>query len=92
MFIPFCRELKAARSRSRVGRSLAGPIGRAPDSRAGMVWLNPVPEAHWTRAQSIGRVRHFLGVRMYPLTPDGLEAAAKELSRQDRKACISSKG
>ncbi|MCB1447675.1 MAG: VWA domain-containing protein [Rhizobiaceae bacterium] len=45
------------------------------------VWLNPVPEGHWSYTPSIGLIRQLFGGRMYPLTLGGLEAAAKELSR-----------
>jgi uncharacterized protein with von Willebrand factor type A (vWA) domain len=45
------------------------------------VWLNPIPEAHWTYTPSIGIIRELMAGHMYPLTLGGLEAAAKELSR-----------
>jgi len=44
-------------------------------------WLNPVPQDGWTYAQSIGMVRQLMEDRMYPLTPGGLDAMIRELSR-----------
>ena len=44
-------------------------------------WLNPVPEAHWGHTQSIGMMRRLLGDRMFPLTLEGLDAAARALVR-----------
>ncbi len=45
------------------------------------VWLNPLPEAHWTYAPSLQMIRQLLGNRMFPLSPDGLERAMRALSR-----------
>jgi hypothetical protein len=45
------------------------------------VWLNPLPEAHWTYAPSLHMIRQLFGNRMFPLTPDGLERAMRALSR-----------
>jgi len=45
------------------------------------VWLNPVPQTHWRRTQSIGLIRQLMNNRMYPLTLEGLEAAMRELLR-----------
>jgi uncharacterized protein with von Willebrand factor type A (vWA) domain len=45
------------------------------------VWLNPVPEKHWTYTHSIQMVRQLMGERMFPLTLDGLDRAARELVR-----------
>ncbi len=44
-------------------------------------WLNPVPETHWGYTQSIGMVQRLVGGRMFPLTLDGLDAAARALVR-----------
>ncbi len=44
-------------------------------------WLNPVPRAEWDFAHSIGMVRQLMEDRMYPLTPGGLDAMIRELSR-----------
>ena len=45
------------------------------------VWLNPLPEEHWTYAPSLQMIRQFFGNRMFPLSPDGLERAMRALSR-----------
>ena len=45
------------------------------------VWLNPLPEAHWTYAPSLHMIRQLFGNRMFPLSPDGLERAMRALSR-----------
>ncbi|MBC8049839.1 MAG: VWA domain-containing protein, partial [Chitinophagales bacterium] len=45
------------------------------------VWLNPTPQAYWDYTHSIGMIANALAGRMYCLTPDGVEAAIKELSR-----------
>jgi uncharacterized protein with von Willebrand factor type A (vWA) domain len=45
------------------------------------VWLNPVPEAHWSWTPSIKLVSDLMEGRMYPLTLDGLDKAMKALMR-----------
>jgi uncharacterized protein len=45
------------------------------------VWLNPVPEKHWTYSQSIGLIKTIFEERMFPLTLDGLDRAMRELTR-----------
>ena len=45
------------------------------------VWLNPVPEVHWSYTHSIQLVRRLMDNRRYGLTLEGLEAAMKELVR-----------
>jgi uncharacterized protein with von Willebrand factor type A (vWA) domain len=45
------------------------------------VWLNPVPEQHWSWTPSIKLMSELLGERMYPLTLDGIDRAMKELMR-----------
>jgi len=45
------------------------------------VWLNPLPEEHWTYAPSLRMIRQLFGDRMFPLSPDGLERAMRALSR-----------
>ena len=45
------------------------------------VWLNPVPEQHWSWTPSIKLIRDALSGRMYPLTLSGLEQATRELGR-----------
>jgi uncharacterized protein len=46
------------------------------------VWLNPMPEAHWTYSQSTHIVRQLMQDRMYPLTLAGLDDAMRTLSRK----------
>ena len=44
------------------------------------VWLNPVPEEHWTWTTSIQNIQRIMEGRMFPLTVAGLERAMKSLS------------
>ena len=46
------------------------------------VWLNPVPEQHWSYTGSIQIVRELMQDRMYPLTLAGLDDAMRTLSRK----------
>jgi len=43
------------------------------------VWLNPVPEEHWSWTTSIQNLLRVMDGRMYPLTVAGLEQAMKAL-------------
>ncbi len=45
-------------------------------------WLNPVPEVHWDYSQSTTMIRQLMADRMYPLTLQGLDEAARALSRK----------
>jgi len=45
------------------------------------VWLNPIPEKHWTHGQSIQMMKTIMEGRMFPLTLDGLDRAMRELTR-----------
>ncbi len=45
------------------------------------VWLNPIPEAHWTHSQSIQMMKSLMAGRMFPLTLEGLDRAMRELTR-----------
>ncbi len=45
------------------------------------VWLNPIPEKHWTHGQSIQMLKTVMEGRMFPLTLDGLDRAMRELTR-----------
>lgn len=47
------------------------------------VWLNPVPEAHWSYSQSIAIMRQLMNDRMYPLTLGGLDDAMRALTRKN---------
>ncbi len=44
------------------------------------VWLNPLPEQGWTYTSSVAQVTRLMEDRMYPLTPVGIDSAARELS------------
>lgn len=46
------------------------------------VWLNVLPEAHWTYTQSVQILRGLMNDRMYPLTLAGIDEAMRELSRK----------
>ena len=46
------------------------------------VWLNPVPEKHWTGTASIGMIRRIAEGRMFPLTLDGVDRAMRRLKRR----------
>lgn len=56
-------------------------LQRVTDIYPHVVWLNPVPEAHWSWTHSIGLVERLTGSRMFPLTLDGLDRAIRELMR-----------
>ncbi|MEZ0170194.1 VWA domain-containing protein [Microvirga sp. TS319] len=45
------------------------------------VWLNPVPENHWTYTQSVSLMRQLFAGRMHPLTLEGIDHAMRELVR-----------
>ena len=44
-------------------------------------WLNPTPADGWGYTQSIAMTRQLMEGRMFPLTPDGIEAMTRELGR-----------
>ncbi len=46
------------------------------------IWLNPIPQQHWTYAQSVQLMRQIMQDRMYPLTLGGLDDAMRELTRK----------
>ena len=56
-------------------------LQRMIDIYENSIWLNPVKEAWWGNAQSVGMIRQIMGDRMYPLTLDGLDGAMRELNR-----------
>ena len=56
-------------------------LRRMTDVYHSSVWLNPIPEQHWTHSQSIQMVRDVVENRMFPLTLDGLDRAMRELTR-----------
>ncbi|MGO8800748.1 MAG: vWA domain-containing protein [Roseiarcus sp.] len=45
------------------------------------VWINPTPQPQWTYSQSTGIIARIFQDRMFALTPDGLEAAMRALTR-----------
>jgi uncharacterized protein len=45
------------------------------------VWLNPVPQKHWSSMPSIAIIRALTEDRMFPLTPQGIDRAMRALSR-----------
>ena len=45
------------------------------------LWINPIPERHWTYTQSIDMIRTIFDQRMVPMTLSGLERGMKELLR-----------
>ena len=56
-------------------------LQRLLDTWSRAVWLNPLPEEHWTYAPSIRMIRELLGERMFPLSPEGLERAMRILTK-----------
>lgn len=54
-------------------------IRRVTDTWNRVVWLNPLPEQHWSYTPSIGMICQLVQERMFPLTLDGLDAAMREL-------------
>ena len=56
-------------------------LNRLRQTWAHTVWLNPLPEKHWTYTPSIRMIQEIIGQRMFPLTIDGLERAMRTLSR-----------
>lgn len=44
-------------------------------------WLNPLPQADWRYAGSIGMIQKIFERRMFPLTLSGLDDMARELTR-----------
>ena len=43
-------------------------------------WLNPTPRNSWQHVRSIGMTSELMEGRMYPLTVNGIDAMARELS------------
>lgn len=46
-----------------------------------VIWLNPVPEDHWSYTQSTEIIRQLAEDKMYPLTIEGIEEGMRYLSR-----------
>ena len=45
------------------------------------LWINPVPEKHWSYTQSIAMIREIFEERMVPMTLEGIERGIRELAR-----------
>jgi uncharacterized protein with von Willebrand factor type A (vWA) domain len=56
-------------------------LGRVTTVYPKAVWLNPTPEQYWGYTPSIGMMKQLMGDRMFPLTIEGLDRAARELAR-----------
>ena len=56
-------------------------LERAKEKWPAHLWINPIPERHWTYTQSIDMVREIFDQRMVPMTLSGLEQGMKELVR-----------
>ncbi|MEL6372784.1 MAG: VWA domain-containing protein [Pseudomonadota bacterium] len=54
---------------------------RVNDVYENVVWLNPVPQEHWSWTPSIKMLRDTIEGRMYPLTLEGLDGAMRALMR-----------
>lgn len=56
-------------------------LARVTDIYQHCVWLNPIPDMHWSYTPSISMVHRLMGHRMYPMTLQGLDNAMRELMR-----------
>ncbi len=56
-------------------------MSRVTDVYEHCVWLNPVPESHWSWTPSIKLMRDLVGGRMFPLTLEGPRRRQRELMR-----------
>jgi len=54
-------------------------LRRITDVYQKAVWLNPIPEDHWTYGQSIQMIKTLMNDRMFPLSLNGLDRAMKTL-------------
>ncbi len=57
-------------------------LTRLTDAYKSAAWLNPIPDDRWPYSQSTAMIRDLLGDRMFPMTLDGLDRAARSLSRK----------
>jgi uncharacterized protein with von Willebrand factor type A (vWA) domain len=57
-------------------------LERMVDAYPATAWLNPIPDTHWRYSQSTAMIRTLIADRMFPLTLDGLDRAARSLSRK----------
>ena len=44
------------------------------------VWINPTPQSQWNHSLSTTMIAQIFQHRMFPLTPDGVEAAMRALA------------
>lgn len=56
-------------------------LKRAREQWEKSVWLNPVPERHWSYTPSVNLIGEVMEHRMFPLTLEGLERAMRTLAR-----------
>lgn len=56
-------------------------LRRLLDHFSKAVWLNPVPIGNWAYTQSTTMIRRLVADRMFPLNPDGIDAATRALMR-----------
>jgi len=56
-------------------------LKRAREQWDKSVWLNPVPERHWSYTPSVNLIGEVMEQRMFPLTLEGLERAMRTLAR-----------
>ena len=56
-------------------------LKRAREQWDKSVWLNPVPERHWSYTPSVSLIGEVMEHRMFPLTLEGLERAMRTLAR-----------
>ncbi len=56
-------------------------LKRAREQWDKSVWLNPVPERHWSYTPSVNLIGEVMEHRMFPLTLEGLERAMRTLAR-----------
>ncbi|PTV94795.1 hypothetical protein C8J27_10663 [Rhodobacter aestuarii] len=54
-------------------------LERAMEQWPDHIWLNPVPERHWSYTMSIGMIDQIFAGRMFPLTLEGITRAMKVL-------------
>lgn len=54
-------------------------VKRMTDIYQKIIWLNPVPEEHWTYSQSTQMIKELIDGRMHPLTVAGIDRAMKDL-------------
>ncbi|MCE1236232.1 MAG: VWA domain-containing protein [Hyphomicrobiales bacterium] len=56
-------------------------IGRVTTVYPKVAWLNPMAEDWWGHTRSIGMMKRLMSDRMYPMTLEGLDRAARALAR-----------